>query len=70
MLKGSMFLVLLIACTVVQSAEGETGRRPSAAPAALRVFSVPGRPGETCVVLVDARNVPLVRRCSYDRLSG
>ena len=45
--------------------EEANDRRPTAAPATLRVFTVPGRPGETCVILVDAKNTPLMRQCSY-----
>ena len=33
-------------------------------PATLQVLPVPGRPGETCYVLVDANNVPLALRCT------
>ncbi|MGH6691346.1 MAG: hypothetical protein ACREF4_11800, partial [Gammaproteobacteria bacterium] len=38
-----------------------TGKRP-------RIVTAPGRPGETCVVLIDAKNGvvnPLARRCTY-----
>jgi len=40
----------------------------SAAPAALGVVTQPGQPGETCVLLVDAKHPgasPLARRCTY-----
>jgi len=48
-----------------QDEDNAKERRPSARPATLQVFTVPGRPGETCVVLVDAKNTPLVRQCTY-----
>ena len=67
----SIALFAFLSSAVAQDApEGNAPRRPSAAPATLRSFTVPGRPGETCVILVDAKNVPLARRCTSDRLSG
>jgi len=69
MLKGCVFLALLVACSVVQSAESAQERRPRAAPATLQAFAVPGRPGESCFVLTDSRGVPLVRRCTPQFLS-
>jgi hypothetical protein len=41
---------------------------PLAAPAGLGVVTQPGQPGETCVLLVDAKHPvgsPLARRCTY-----
>ncbi|MGV7211642.1 hypothetical protein ACLB1G_27715 [Oxalobacteraceae bacterium A2-2] len=41
---------------------------PTPAPAALSVATLPGQPGETCVLLLDAkqdRQHPLAKRCSY-----
>jgi hypothetical protein len=68
-MRGMVFFLLLLACTLVQSGEA-AGRRPSAAPATLRAITVPGRPGETCVILIGARNVPLVVRCTSGYVSG
>jgi hypothetical protein len=57
---------ILLGC-LAASAHAE---RPSALPATLQVITVPGRPGETCVILLDAKKVPLMRRCTYRYLSG
>ena len=67
MLRRYSACVLL---SVLAGAAAGASEHPSAAPATLRQFTVPGRPGETCVILVDAKNTPLLRRCTYDRLSG
>ena len=37
-------------------------------PATLHLIQVRGRPGETCYVLVDARNAPVAVRCSRPAL--
>lgn len=42
-----------------------SARLPAAAEKKLRIVTSAGRPGETCVALVDAARRPLVRRCTY-----
>jgi hypothetical protein len=67
----SIALVLpLAALACGAEPEAAAARRPSATPASLRVITLPGRPGETCAILLGAKNVPLMRRCTYRYVSG
>ena len=61
-------LLVLVLFSAAAKPQESAPRRPSAAPATLQMITVPGRPGESCVVLVDAKNVPLFRRCTHGRV--
>ena len=60
-------IVAILLCPSALHAQA-AARRPSAAPASLQVLTVPGRPGETCFILVGANNTPLAHQCTYGRV--
>jgi hypothetical protein len=67
MLERILVVILVLAPVGAGACAGE---RPRAAVATLQVITIPGRPGEKCMILVGANHAPLAWRCSYDRLSS